>query len=199
MRKRKRQTIGAKLPTFLSHWLTVVTTRDRRYEEITFKEGVFVSRKVGAATNETGTTVKFQPSEEFFKHPEPDVKYLEKMFNDICGLCPTLTIKFNGKTINHANGIEYLVINRAGEDIKLTDNLIFQETKNKYKIDCGLCYSSRNSSEIVAYVNYGLTDMGPHITAIKSCITRTMNKWAKEQGLLKEKDKNLEVLRCKKD
>lgn len=185
--------IGAKLPTFLSHWLVGMTWRDGKYERVYFEEGVFTKRETDSYTKGTsGTAIRFKPSEEFFKHPEPDMKYLEKMFNDICGLCPNLTVEFNGKLINHVNGIEYLVQDRAGDDIRLTDNLIFQETKDKYKIDCGVCYTARNSSEITAYVNYGLTDSGPHITAIKSCITRTMNKWAKEQGLLKEKEKNLE-------
>lgn len=192
MRKRKRQTIGAKLPTFLSHWCEVITTRDRKYEQIMFKEGVFESRKIGAATNETGTTVRFQPSEEFFRNPQPDVKYLEKMLHDICGLCPELTVIFNNEKIHHAEGIQYLLSNRSGDDIALTNQLVFQETKEKYKIDCGVQYVARNSSEIVGYVNYGLTDAGPHLTTIKSCITRSLNKWAKEQGLLKEKEKNLE-------
>ena len=185
--------IGAKLPTFLSHWLVGMTWRDGKYERVYFKEGVFEKRETDSyEKGVSGTAIKFKPSEEFFKHAEPDMKYLEKMFNDICGLCPGLTVEFNGKIINHANGIEYLVHDRAGDDIRITDNLVFQETKDKYKIDCGLCYSSRNSSDMTAYVNYGLTDSGPHITAIKSCITRVMNKWAKEQGLLKEKEKNLE-------
>ena len=185
--------IGAKLPTFLSHWLVGMTWRDGKYERVYFEEGVFTKREYDSyLKNCSGTAIKFKPSEEFFKHPEPDMKYLEKMFNDICGLCPGLTVELNGKIINHSDGIQYLVNDRVGNDIRLTEDLIFQESKDKYKIDCGLCYSSRSSSDITAYVNYGLTDMGPHITAIKSCITRTMNKWAKEQGLLKEKDKNLE-------
>ena len=41
-------------------------------------------------------------------------------------------------------------------------------------------------------MNYGLTEQGPHITAIKTSITKIMNKWAREQNVLKEKDKNLD-------
>ena len=184
--------IGAKLPTFLSHWLNVITIRDGRTEEINFKEGVFENRVLGTSNEPNGTKVTFQPSEEFFKHAEPDVKYLEKMLNDICGLCPNLTVIFNNKKINHPEGIEYLVKDRAGKDIPVTLPLIFQEKNDKYKLDCGIQYTTANSSNMVSYVNYGLTDAGPHITAIKSCITRSLNKWAKEQGILKEKDKNLE-------
>lgn len=134
----------------------------------------------------------FQPSEEFFNHAEPDSKALEKMFNEICALCPTLTVVFNGKEIKHEEGISYLVEQASGEEIAVTDKLIFQEKKDKYDLVCGIQYSSKSSTYLTAYVNYGLTDAGPHITAVKSCITRTLNKWAKEQGLLKEKEKNLD-------
>ena len=55
-----------------------------------------------------------------------------------------------------------------------------------------MTYTSKSASKIIAYVNYGLTEQGPHIVALKSCITRVFNKWAKEQGILKTKEKNLD-------
>ena len=41
-------------------------------------------------------------------------------------------------------------------------------------------------------MNYGLTESGPHITSLKSSITRILNSWARENGLLKDKEKNLD-------
>ena len=45
---------------------------------------------------------------------------------------------------------------------------------------------------MISYVNTGETDAGPHITQIKSLITREFNKFFKEKKWLKEKDANLE-------
>ena len=56
----------------------------------------------------------------------------------------------------------------------------------------GLTYTSASSSNIISYVNCGLTNAGPHIASMKSTITRILNKWAKENHLLKDKDKNLD-------
>lgn len=189
--------IGSKLATYLSHWLKVITWKNDQFEEVQFVEGVFSKRQTGKLENKinlgpSGTMISFQPSEEFFTHAEPDAKYLEKMFNDICGLCPTLTIKFNDKIIHHPEGMEYLVKDKVGKDIEICDRLFFQEKNNKTQITCGMTYTSKSSNDIVAYVNYGLTDAGPHITAIKSCITRTLNKWAKENGVLKKNETNLD-------
>ena len=54
-----------------------------------------------------------------------------------------------------------------------------------------MTYTSNYSSTIVPYVNTGLTDTGPHITQLKTAITREMNKFFREKGWLKEKDDNL--------
>ena len=65
----------------------------------------------------------------------------------------------------------------------------FSEGKNK--LDMVLTYAGNYSSTIVPYVNTGLTESGPHITQIKTVITREFNKFFKEKKWLKEKDTNL--------
>lgn len=186
--------VGSKICVFLSHFTEVKTCRDGEYEHIWFEEGVFSKRELGVCDPDvSGTWVKFQPSEEFFDHPEPNIKELKRMFHEICCLCPKLEVDFNGKIISHSEGLENLVKEKIGSsDLALTSSLLFQEKQDKYELSCGLCYSSGNGTTIVPYVNYGLTDSGPHIVAAKTCLTRTINKWAKEQGILGEKDKNLE-------
>lgn len=186
--------IGAKLTNFLSHNLQVISFNNKgEYEEIIFKEGVFFSRNTGKINNHnSGTSVSFQPSEEFFDSPRVNEKKLRDFCEDITCLCPGLTIKFNGEEISHS-GIGDLLARKLGKDESLLgDFLLFKEIQGKQKISAAATYCGRSSSSITAYVNCGLTTVGPHITIIKSTITRILNKWAREQGLLKEKDKNLE-------
>lgn len=186
--------IGAKLTNFLSHKLTVVSFNNKgEYEEITFEEGIFQNRNTGKVdAHDSGTTVSFQPSEEFFTSPKVNETKLRNFCEDITCLCPGLTIKFNGIDIKH-DGIEDLLSRSLGNNISILNNIFtIQEQEEKQKLDLALTYCDKSSSTIVSYVNCGLTTAGPHITSIKSTITRTLNKWAKEQGILKEKDKNLE-------
>ena len=186
--------IGAKLTNFLSHWLIVESYQKGLCEKIWFEEGVFKKRElINGAKKIHGTTVIFQPSGEFFDNPKVNEKKLRKFCEDITCLCPGLTIVFNGDKIKHDNGIEDLLSSTLGENFEIINShLIIQEKQGKQKLDLALTYSAKSSTEIVAYVNCGLTTAGPHITGIKSCITRTLNKWAKEQGILGQKDKNLE-------
>ncbi len=165
-----------------------------KYEKVSFKEGIFSDRELGIKKlPSNGTVITFQPSAKYFTSPTVNEKKLKEFCEDITCLCPNLTIIFNGEEIQHNNGINDLLLKNLNNEIEIIDNpLIIQKKKEKQELYLGLTYCSRASSSIVAYVNCGLTTQGPHITAIKSCITRTLNKWAKEQDILKAKDKNLD-------
>lgn len=186
--------IGSKLTNFLSHQLEVTSWNAKgEFERVYFVEGIFESRTTGKENHRSGTLVVFEPSEEFFTTPKVNESKLRKFCEDITCLCPGLTIVFNGDEIRHENGIEDLLSSSLGKDMEvLNSHLIIQESRGKQKLDLAMTYGTRSSSNIIAYVNCGLTTAGPHITGMKSTVTRILNKWAKEQGLLKEKDKNLE-------
>ena len=73
----------------------------------------------------------------------------------------------------------------------IKNRLIINDSQDKNKIDLVLTYTDNYSSTIVPYVNTGLTDSGPHITQIKTILTREMNKFFREKKWLKEKEENL--------
>lgn len=191
--------IGSKLTTYLSHWLEVITHRDGKYEHIWFKEGVFDKRDTGAWNNKnspSGTLVQWQPNEEFFTHPEVDMPVIINLFKVIACLCPGLTIELNREAqpqiiFASKNGLMDLVDEAVkGKEI-LKNRLNFNFSDGKNKLDLVLTYTNAYSATIVPYVNTGLTDSGPHITQIKTILTREMNKFFREKGWLKDKDENL--------
>ena len=188
--------IGSKITTYLSHWLEVITYRDNKYEHIWFKEGEFEKRESGAWQNgTTGTLVQWQPSEEFFTHPEVEMPKIKSLFKTITCLCPGLTIELddNGNKITYfsKNGLNDLV-DEYVKDTEFIDNrFVMNFSEGKNKMDFILTYTSNYSLTIVPYVNTGLTEKGLHITQIKTIITREFNKFFREKKWLKEKDENL--------
>lgn len=188
--------IGSKITTFLSHWLEVITYRDDVYEHIWFKEGVFDKRDVGEWKNKTtGTLVQWQPSEEFFTNTIVEIEKIKSLFKTIACLCPGLTINLddNGKktTFYSEHGLNDLT-DDAVKDKEIISNrfdMSFAEGKNK--MDLVMTYTSNYSLTIVPYVNTGLTESGPHITQLKTALTREFNKFFREKKWLKEKDENL--------
>lgn len=186
--------MGAKIANFLSHWLEVKSCDGKRIESIRFEEGLVVSKNIEpSSSKESWTEVVFNPSEEFFTTTKVDEKYFNKFFNDITSLCPRLTIQFNGEKISHPEGIISLLGSKVGSDFTLVDRpLLIEEKNGSQQLSLGLTYTTNPSATIIPYVNYGLTETGPHITAIKSAITRGVNNWAKENGFLKSNEKNLD-------
>ena len=190
--------IGSKLTNFLSNWLDVYTYRDGKSEHIHFVEGVFDKREVGKQGDfHTGTIVEWKPSPEFFTHPEIDVERIKKLFHVLTCLCKGLTINLthNGQDLivyKSENGLNDLVDDIAKNNEILNNRLNISYAEGKNKLDFVLTYTTNYSLNMTSYVNTGETDSGPHITQIKSSITREFNKFFKEKGWLKEKDANLE-------
>lgn len=189
--------IGSKLPTFLSHNLTVTSYRDGEYETIEFIEGVFDRREVGKTKEESGIYVAWQPSEEFFTHTNVELNKVKDYLKTLSCLCPglniSLTDKKTDKVINYYsdNGINDLVTDLVKDKEIINNRLCIKDKDDKNDIDLVLTYTSNYSSTIVPYVNTGLTESGNHISQIKTIITREFNKFFREKKWLKDKDDNL--------
>ena len=189
--------IGSKLPTFLSHNLTVTSYRDGEYETIKFIEGVFDRREVGKTKEKSGIYVAWQPSEEFFTHTNVELNKVKNYLKTLSCLCPglniSLTDKKTDKLINYYsdNGINDLVTDLVKDKEIINNRLCIKDRDGKNDIDLVLTYTSNYSSTIIPYVNTGLTESGNHISQIKTIITREFNKFFREKKWLKEKDGNL--------
>ena len=182
--------IGTKLVTYLSKNVMAETVREGRWECNSFSDGVLYSHQSGDAkqTAHTGTTVTYLPDEQFFGTGKTSVSFFKKFFNDITCICPTLTVFLNGEKISH-NSIEDMLDEKRGKDIEIVGNHFVMNTD---KINLAMTFTSGSQAKIIPYVNYGITSSGPHITGIKSTLTRVFNNWAKENNLLTAKDKNLD-------
>lgn len=190
--------IGSKLCVYLSHWAEVISWRDGKYEHVWFKEGIFDHRDMGNWDNKTkssGTRVQWNPSEEFFNHIEVNLGVIEKLFSVLVCLCPGLTIQLNTpqkkNTYFSRNGLNDLADNAVKDTEILKNRLNIHMSEGKNRMDLVMTYTDAYSSTIVPYVNTGLTDSGPHITQIKTILTREMNKFFREKKWLKEKEENL--------
>ena len=180
--------LGAKLVTFLSKYLKARTVRDGKYEQIEFKDGIIVGHDSGIDKGHSGTYVEYLPDEQFFGTDKTSIAHFKKFFNDITCICPTLKVILNGIEITH-DSIEDMLDEKRGNDTEIISNHFVMNENN---IRLAMTFTSSSQSKIISYVNYGLTSSGPHITGIKSTLTRVFNSWAKVNNLLKDKEKNLD-------
>lgn len=185
--------IGAKAANFLSETFKVISWNEKDYESLTFKDGILQEREIGKTkelevNSKTGTDIYYLPKAKYFSSIHTDISFFKKFFNDICCLCNDLSIKFNSELIHH-DSIEDILDLKKGNNFEVTKSRLVIEEKD-FKL--GMTFTSADSDKIIPYVNYGLTDTGPHITSLKSTLTKVLNNWAKSNGLLGENDKTLD-------
>ena len=187
--------IGSKLTNFLSHKMEVETWRDGQTESIFFNEGIFVNRSIAKSKEPNGTYVRWQPSEEFFTHPEVDINKVKELFHILTCLCVGLTIELTiddkKEIFTSKHGLNDLVDDAVGDSEIIGSRMNMNFDAGKNKLDMVVTYTSKYSLNMISYVNTGSTDAGPHITQIKTILTREFNKFFKEKKWLKDKGENL--------
>lgn len=189
--------IGGKLTNFLSKMFNVSTSTGNGVAEVlNFKDGILEKRNIREiGKGNSGTSIQFIPDEQFFTHKEVNINEIKKLFKEISALCPKLTIELyidDKKEVFHSkNGLEDLINDKVkGKEI-IKNRFRTHLEKGDSLLDLCLTYTSNYSDDITAYVNYGLTDSGVHITNLKTNLTRVFNKFANENNLFKKGESNL--------
>ena len=184
--------IGAKLTTFLSKWLDVISWHDGEYESLHFEDGIFKSREVGKTQHSNGTKVSWSPDPQFFQNASVNVNELRALFKDMAALSPGLTIKLivDGKEEEFCSpeGLKSLMDERVKGKELLSNRFMFRKEQGNNLFDIALTYTTDYSENITAYVNYGLTESGVHISNVRYLFSKWLNKYAIDNNIIKEKD-----------
>ena len=187
--------IGSKLTNFLSHWLKVTSIQNGKSECNEFIEGVFTKRTLSdSSKDQHGAFVEWQPNETFFTNSNVDINKIHDLFHVLVCLCPGLTINLTTSkekvSYYSEHGLNDLVDDVVKDSELIANRMKMNFADGKNKMDMVITYTSNYSLNMISYVNTGETDAGPHITQIKTILTREFNKFFKEKKWLKEKDTN---------
>ena len=114
-------------------------------------------------------------------------------------LNPNLTIIFINKrvgeeeevTFHEENGIKAFISDMNKEKEKVTDIIYFKKEQDGIEVEVAFQYINDFTENISGFCNNIYTqEGGTHITGFKSILTSTINQYARELGILKEKDNN---------
>ena len=193
--------VGASVVNALSEWMEVTILRDGAIHQIRFKDGGKVDiplHKVGT-TNKTGTIVTFMPNHEIFKNLNFSYTTICERMQESAFLLKNLTCEVEDVadekkvTYHYENGITSFVeyINeRKGVLHKVVP---IHGEKAGMEVDIALQYTDEYSENIISFVNNVKTgDGGTHEVGFKTAITKVFNDYARNNGMLKAKDNNLE-------
>ncbi len=193
--------VGASVVNALSKWLEVTIKRDKGEYFIRFHNGGSVDTpltKIGT-TNKTGTKVRFMPDEKIFGNNTFSFTTISERMQESAFLLRGLTIDIKDEETERENhfcyqdGIKEFVSYLNEEKDKLHDVVGFSGTKDGMNIDIAFQYTDTYNETIESFVNNVKTsDGGTHEVGFKTALTKVYNDYAKNNGFLKAKDKNLE-------
>ena len=191
--------VGAKATNALSAEFTVSSCRDGQRAIAQFKKGKLVSYKEVKAEKdaETGTTVMFLPDETIFKEGIAlDYNALKKQLQELAYLSPGMVFEFeyHGKEkeiITSQNGIkDYINDLNSGKDV-ITSTFFTETMEDRIGVKIAMNYNTTYTDTYKLYTNSIPNSGGTHLTGFRTALTSTINDYAKENKLLKEKDANI--------
>ena len=191
--------VGVSVVNALSEWLEVEVHRDGKRYTQRFERGQRASplREAGKTTR-TGTTVTFKPDPEIFVELEYDVKIVAERLDELAylnsGLVLTLLDERTGEKqeFAHKGGLVELVRahNKKGA---LGDPIFVHRARDGVEVDAAIQYNNGYLEHVFTYVNtINTTEGGTHLVGFRSALTRSINDYARRQGLLKNGDLTLQ-------
>ena len=193
--------VGASVVNALSKWMEVTIKRDGYEHVISFKDGGHVDQKLVKKdkTSKTGTKVRFMPDSEIFQTTTFSFTTVCERMQESAFLLQGLTVEVIDEEDNksesffYENGLKSFV-EYINEDKKEVHKVVeFFGNKNKIDVEVAFQYTDTYSENLVSFVNNVKTsDGGSHEIGLKTALTKVFNEYARENGFLKTKDKNLE-------
>jgi topoisomerase IV subunit B len=193
--------VGASVVNALSKWLEVTIKRDGAEYFIRFEDGGKLAapiKKIGT-TNRTGTMVRFMPDETIFSSINFSFTTICERMQECAFLLKGLTIEVNDiidnkqEIFHYENGLEAFVEYINEDKTKLHKVVKLNGNKENIEVDIAFQYTDAYAENIVSFVNNVKTiDGGSHEVGFKSALTRAFNDYAKDNNIIKNKDKTFE-------
>ena len=194
--------VGSSVVNALSLWLEVDVKRDGKIYNQRYEQGKisYDLKQVGTCRkNDTGTTVRFFPDGEIFEKIYFKADAIKSRLHETAYLNPELTIVFENKrvgeeetvTFHEADGIKAFISDMNKDKEKVTDIIYFKKESDGIEVEVAFQYINEFTENISGFCNNIYTqEGGTHITGFKSVLTSTINQYARELRILKEKDNN---------
>ena len=197
--------VGASVVNALSEWLEMEVRRDghlftQRYERGFPESEIKKSRKLKKGEG-TGTTIRFLPDPEVFTETQEfSFDTLARRFRESAFLNKGLKISLvdereedRSVTYQYDGGIRDFVehINEAKDPVHKTI-FYFEREEAVGDVEVALQWNSGFQDSVFTFANNINThEGGAHLSGFRAALSRTINAYARQKGLLKEKEENL--------
>jgi DNA gyrase subunit B len=194
--------VGASVVNALSEWLEVKIYQDGKIYQQMYERGKPVAplEVIGTCLKKKrGTEVTFLPDGEIFEKTYFKASSIKNRLHETAYLNPELTLHF----VNEREGEEQERIYHEPEGIiayvkelnkgkqPVHDVVYYKRKSDGIEAEVAFQYTEDFQENILGFCNNIYTmEGGTHLTGFKTRFTVIMNQYARELGILKEKDSN---------
>jgi DNA gyrase subunit B len=196
--------VGVSVVNALSEWLHLTIWRDGYEHTQSYERGNPVTELTqGDKTDRRGTRITFLPDLEIFETIDYDRTILEQRFREMAFLTKGLRIDFTdergetfSETFQYDGGIVDFVhyLHSQGTRDPLHKKVVYlDDVGSAGEVEVAMQWNASYQETLLSFANNINThEGGSHLSGFRSALTRTVNVYAREKGLLKEKEDNLQ-------
>ena len=197
--------VGSSVVNALSTWLDVQVMREGKIHHDRYMRGTPTIElengllPVIGRTRATGTRIQFLPDPEIFEKTRFSATELKSRLHETAYLNPLLTIHFTDLrgetpekiTFHEPDGITGFVRELNQEEEPVSDPVCFKGEADGIQVEVAFQYVNEFHKNVLGFCNniYN-AEGGTHLTGFKTTFTTVMNMYARQIGVLKEKDPN---------
>ncbi len=194
--------VGVSVVNALSEMLEVEVRRDGYVWSQAFERGDPMGPLIrGAATEETGTTTTFWPDGDIFETNDWSFETLSRRLQETAFLNKNLAISLRDERGDEPRAVEYLYeggisdfvryINASKEPVH-NSVIDFGEEADGISVDIAMQWTGAYTESVHTFANViNTAEGGTHEEGFRAALTAIVNRYAREQKLLREKDDNL--------
>ena len=197
--------VGSSVMNALSTHMDVWISREGAIHHDAYERGIPTIElengllPVVGKTRKTGTKVNFLPDDTIFEKTKFRAEEVKSRMHETAYLNPNLTIVFDDKRPGSEEHVEYHEpdgiigfirdLNKKKE--VLHDPIYFKGEADGIEVEAVIQYVNEFHENVLGFCNniYN-SEGGTHLTGFKTTFTTVMNQYARELGILKEKDAN---------
>ena len=197
--------VGSSVVNALSTHMDVWISREGEIHHDAYERGIPTIElengllPVVGKTRKTGTKVNFLPDDTIFEKTKFRAEEVKSRMHETAYLNPNLTIVFDDKRPGSEEHVEYHEpdgiigfirdLNKKKE--VLHNPIYFKGEADGIEVEAVIQYVNEFHENVLGFCNniYN-SEGGTHLTGFKTTFTTVMNQYARELGILKEKDAN---------
>jgi DNA gyrase subunit B len=197
--------VGSSVVNALSVWLDLEVYLDGKVHHDRYERGTPVIEleqgllPVTGKTRKSGTKINFLPDPEIFEKTRFKEEDVKSRLHETAYLNPKLTIVYEDKRGEEIERVQFheeegivgfvKALNRKADTIH--DVVYFQGESEGIAVEAAFQYTNEFHENVLGFCNniYN-AEGGTHLTGFKTVFTTVINSYARELGILKEKDSN---------